>query len=318
MKLRWYNLMDEAGDGGAGAAGNNSLLNAGGKGGGANNNAGSGDGGAGASGGASGGGNNAGSAGGGNASDWRAGLPKEMQENASLKKYTSIEALAGAYLNAQKIIGAEKIPVPGKHTTEEEWKAIFQKLGVPEKPEDYTVKFKEGFSVDEKFSKEFQQHAHKLGILPKQAQALADWFSDINMGSEQSVQAELKKQFETGVANLKKDWGNAFDLNVARANKALAELGGEEIVNHFLKRGYGGDEKVIRFLAKVGETLFGEHKVVEGQGGSGVMTPKELDTEISRLQKEPAYFDKTHPNHKSIVEEVRELYAKRYPSVDKR
>ena len=54
---------------------------------------------------------------GGGAADWRSQLPKELQEDATLKKYTSVSALAGAYLNAQKLIGADKIAIPGKHAT---------------------------------------------------------------------------------------------------------------------------------------------------------------------------------------------------------
>lgn len=312
MKLNWMaRLMDKAGDGtGAGASAGNSMLGGG-------NGAGASGGGTNANGDAGGNGND-GANGGGSAADWRAGLPKEMQDNPVLKKYTSVEALAGAYVNAQKLIGADKIPVPSKHTTDEEWNQIYRKLGLPEKEEEYAVKFKEGTSIDDDFTKAFKANAHKFGVLPKQAQALADWFSDVNINAEKAVQGEMAKQYEAGVANLKKDWGNAFDLNIARANKALSELGGKETVEHFIKSGYGGDEKVMRFLAKVGETVFGEHKVVEGQGTSSAMNPQELDAEIRRVQAEPGYYDKSHPNHKAIVKEVADLYAKRYPqTVDK-
>lgn len=248
------------------------------------------------------------------ASDWRSSLPKELQEDATIKKFSDVSTLAKSYLNAQKLIGADKIPVPTKHTTDEEWNNIYKRLGLPEKPEDYAVKFKEGVSVDDKFSKDFKDTAYKLGVLPKQAQALADWFSDINLGSEQSVKAEMDKKFQAGVAELKKEWGNSYELQVARANKAANDLGGKELVDYFNSTGLGGDKNIVKFLAKVGESLFGEHKFVDAQGTPDGMSPEQLDKEINKAKMDPAYLDKMHPNHKAAVKEVQELFQKRYPS----
>jgi hypothetical protein len=123
----------------------------------------------------------------------------------------------------------------------------------------------------------------------------------------------MVKSFEKNVTDLKTEWGNAFDLNVSRANKVANEIGGTELVNYLNSRGMGGDKELMKFLAKVGQTMFAEHKFVEGEGTPSAMTPAELDKQISSLQANPAYFDKLHPSHKSIVAEVADLYGKRYP-----
>jgi len=248
------------------------------------------------------------------ATDWRSSLPKELQEDATIKKFTSVHALAGAYVNAQKLIGGDKIAVPGKHTTEDDWKEIHKKLGLPEKIEDYGIKFKEGVSVDEQFATSFKQQAHAAGVLPKQAQALAEWFSDRIMANQVNQSEKIKQQFEANVNTLKKDWGNAYELNVNRANKAIMDLGGKEMVEYVNKSGMGSDPAFLKFLAKVGETVFTEHKFVDGQGGAGTMGPKELEAEIKKIQANPAYFDKMHPQHKVLVEEAKGLYEKRYNS----
>lgn len=317
MKLRWNNiLMDAAGEGtgggGAGSGGGNgSLITNGGQ---QQDSAKAGGAGA-ASGGAGGndsgtGGNNSGAA----ATDWRSTLPKELQEDASLKKFTSVHALASSYLSAQKLIGADKIHVPGAHTTDEQWKDIYKKLGVPDKVEDYKVTFKEGAGVQDDFAKEFLGKAFGAGILPKQAQALADWFSEATVANQTKYEADAKANFDKMVGELKKDWGNSYDLNVARANKVVKELGGDELANHFAQSGLGADGKILRFLATVGEKMFAEHKFVEGQGAAGAMSPKELDAEIAKLKADPAYFDKNHPKHKVVVAEMADLFKKRYNS----
>ena len=47
--------------------------------------------------------------------------------------------LAKSWVNAQKLIGKEKIPLPGEKATKEDWDVVFSRLGRPEKPEGYTL-----------------------------------------------------------------------------------------------------------------------------------------------------------------------------------
>lgn len=241
--------------------------------------------------------------------NWRASLPKELQDDPSLSKFTSVDTLAKSYLNAQKLIGADKISVPNQYTTEDQWKEIYTKLGVPETIDKYEVKFKEGASIDADFTKQFIENSHKLGIHPKQAQGLADWFSAENMKAESDMTSQIESKFRESMKGLQTEWGNAYDLNIARANKVVQEIGGKELYEHYQKMGIGTDVPTLKFLAKLGETLFKEHKFVEGQGTSTAMTPKELDQQISKLMSDPAYFDAKHPQNKVIVAQVQELFA---------
>lgn len=247
--------------------------------------------------------------------DWRAALPKELQEDASLKKYKSVSDLASGYKNAQKIIGGPKIPVPTENTTEVEWMDIYRKLGVPEKVDEYSVKFKEGATIDPKFGDNFKATAHKLGVLPKQAQALAEWFSDINMNATVEATKLKDASFTKTVENLKSTWGDAFDMNVSRANKVVSSIGGPEMVEHFKSLGLGGDEKTMVFLAKLGETIYKEDKLVGGNSsGTQVLTPAETKASINKIMGDPnhPYHLKQHPSHKDAVAEVRQLHESLY------
>lgn len=248
---------------------------------------------------------------------WLSALPKDMQDNVSLKKFTSVEALAGSYLNASKMIGADKIAVPTKHTTPEEFRALLHKIGLPEKVEDYSggIKFKDSVKEDS-FKKAFVAHAYKNGVLPSAAQAMADFYADQAAVALDKVAASRNQQFDQDVAALKQEWGGAFGANVAKANKVLADVGGEAFANHFNDAGYGGDKEMVKFLAKVGGEMFKEHKFVDGNGTAGGLTPQELNAKIAAAQAHPAYFDKLHPQHKAIVDEVQSLYQKKFP-VDK-
>lgn len=306
-------LMDQAGgDGGAGGGGAGSLLSPAGAGSGAPS--GGGDGGSGTPPDANSGGSVP--AGGGSPTggtppaDWRSSLPAELQESASLKRYKSVSDLAGAYINAEKLISGDKMAVPNQNWTENEWKNFFTKAGVPEKVDDYQVKFKEGVTIDEDFAKQFRENAHKMGVLPKQAQGLADWFSEINLASEQKMLEQQKAEFDKQVGELRKEWGNAFDLNIARANKLIKESGAFE---HFQKMGYGSDPVLMKYLAKIAAEKYTDPKIFEaGSGGEGARTPAEIDAAIAALQTDVAYNTATHPGHKGAVERMHALHKEKF------
>ena len=228
-----------------------------------------------------------------------------------------MEALAGAYVNAQKLIGNDKIVLPGKHATEDDWKKVYNQLGLPETADKYDVKFKETFSAGEEFTKSFKDNAYKAGILPKQAQQLADWFSGLNEKAEADAVARGQKAFEDGKAELTKEWGQAYPREISRATKLIQEHGGEEMVKYFNDKGLGGDPKLIKLLAKVGGVLYSEDKIVGDAATVGAKAPAEIKKEIGRLQTDAAYLDKTHPNHKAAVQEMQELFKSLHPTVDK-
>ncbi len=254
---------------------------------------------------------------GGQASDWRSSLPQELQENASLQKYTSVSALASAYIAAQKLIGADKISLPNPKTaTEDDWKAFYSKLGVPESIDKYGVSFKDKVTFDEDFGNKYKEAALKAGMLPKQAQAMADWLSDRNLEVENQIVIEKKKAFETGVADLKKEWGEAFQKNVNLANQVVAEIGGDELAKKLVSSGYGADMNFMRLMAKIGDTLYKEHKITgaDEKGSGTAMSPKELQDEIARLKVDPAYTNKDHPNHKKAVRDMQDLFERSFPS----
>ena len=54
-------------------------------------------------------------------------IPEEYKEEKSLENINSMDDLVKSYLHAQKLVGANKIPVPNKHATEEDWNEVFKR-----------------------------------------------------------------------------------------------------------------------------------------------------------------------------------------------
>ena len=245
------------------------------------------------------------------AASWHSTLSDDLKGNKTFEKFKDVNALAAAYVNAEKHISGDKLVVPSKHATPEEWQAVYRKLGVPEKAEDYKVKFNEKATIDDQFSKDFQAKFHALGIHPNQAQAVADWVSEMNVGANEKFMQSRKAKQDAEIADLKKEWGNAFDSKLAKANKLLKEHGGEEVGEYIKSSGLGNDTKIIRLLAAAADALYGEHKVVEGSSGKvGALTPGDAKKQALSIvaNANHPYNQKDHPNHASAVKEVEELF----------
>lgn len=247
--------------------------------------------------------------------DWRMALPQELQEDVSLRKFSDISALAAGYINAQKLIGADKIAIPGKQASDEDWINVYKKLGLPEDIKDYGLQFKEGATLDENFVSAFKDIAHKAGILPKQAQALADWFSEANLQAETNYVEEIKVKQTEALNNLKQEWGKAYDAKLARAQNVLKTVGDKELIQYLDDSGLGNDTRLIKLLAGIGEKFMKEDTIIPGQSGTGgSLSPVEAKKRANDIMadfKHP-YHLKDHPNHKQAVQEVQNLFQMIY------
>lgn len=307
-------LLNKAGDASGGGSGSGTLLGGGSAGGVSTGSADSGSGNSGSS------GANA-NAGTGTApsvtipENWKMALPKELQESDTLKPITNIEALAKSYINAQKLIGADKIAVPSKHATEEDWKAVFHKLGLPQDMKEYSVNRPKDATFDDEFVGQFKEAAFKAGVLPKQAQSLVDWFNQAN----QKIAGTMATQKEEAVAKeieaLKTEWGQAFQHKIGHANQLLREFGGKELEAYLQQTGLANDTKLVRLLSKIGEKYYAEDAIVgAGKVQTGPKSPEEAKKEIAKVMGEPGhpYHDKAHPGHKNAVQEMAQFFEMAY------
>ena len=137
---------------------------------------------------------------------WHSQLPKEMRENADvigrISGYKTIADLANALIKSEDA-GKDALHLPTKDSTDEEVKAFFTKLGVPEKAEDYALS---DYDLDPeaiKKSKEiFMAAAHKSALSKKQAAnmwqsqvALYKAVSQLNAEAQQKVKDGFEPQY---------------------------------------------------------------------------------------------------------------------------
>ena len=235
-------------------------------------------------------------------------IPDNFKEEKALDNFNNMEDFVKSYLHAQKLVGADKIPVPNKHATEEDWNEVFKRLGAPSDPNDYKYDFKDQ-EMDQGQVQEFNKTAHRLGLLPKQAEGLIKFYNEMNVNNAAS-QEEAAAQSQMNVeAELKKEFGPQYNKRLDQAKRlAVNSLGEDFLENTYLKDGsrLGDNLTVIKAFSNLADKL-SEDPIIQGDGSS-YMTAKDIEKEITELTQEgSAYWDKSHVNHDKSVTEVLKL-----------
>ena len=235
-------------------------------------------------------------------------IPENFREEKALDNFNNMEDFVKSYLHAQKLVGADKIPVPNKHATEEDWNEVFKRLGAPSDPNDYKYDLKDQ-EMDSEAVQQFNKTAHRLGLLPKQAEGLIKFYNEMNVNNAAS-QEEAAAQAQMNVeAELKKEFGPQFNKRLDQAKRlAVNSLGQDFLENTYLKDGsrLGDNLNVIKAFSDLADKL-SEDPIIQGDGTS-YMTAKDIEKEITELTQEgSAYWDKNHINHQKAVDEVLKL-----------
>jgi hypothetical protein len=226
-------------------------------------------------------------------------IPEELREHPSISPIKDVENLARSYVNAQRLIGADKIAVP-VNPTDEDLDRIYDRLGRPESPSEYGIEV-DGNVITEELATDYADIAHKLRLTPDQAKGVLDYYkSSVEQSGEQSLElAEAAK--EQPVESLRGEWGRAFDQKVEAAAKVAQEFADPEMFNITLADGskLGDNAEFIKAFAKIADfrqSVTSEDTVAE-MSQSNVMTPATAQAEIDAIMNDRshAYWDRKNP-----------------------
>ena len=253
----------------------------------------------------------------GGTEDWRTSLPDNVKAHPALTKYKTKDDAVVALVEAQSLIGAEKIIMPSKDADEKEWnERVFNRLGRPESADKYVLptdmNIPKELPLDENMTKGFKETAHKIGLLPKQVEGLYRWYMEQNIAQYNNIikgQGDSMKASET---KLRTDYGAAYDQNIGLARKVVNKFASPEAVESLIG-GKGNDPELIRMFVEIGKVLSEDQ--LAGKPKGLIMTPEEAKVELDKIKndlKHPFYVE-NHPEHKAAVEKVLNLNRMAYP-----
>tara|TARA_R110000822_G_C15334035_1_gene494948 strand:+ start:4578 stop:5420 length:843 start_codon:yes stop_codon:yes gene_type:complete len=250
--------------------------------------------------------------------DWRSTLSEDIKNDPKFAKFKDLNSLASSYINLESHLGRDKITKP---VTESDWDDVYKFLGRPESPNEYEVSLPDELpdQIKSQFNEEnlasFKQEAHKLGLNTEQVKSLVAWQAG-NMGSQYEAMNEMQGQsLEQGERVLKDEWGRAYEQNIGFAKKAFSEYGGDALAAKMESSGLGNDPDVLKAFANIAKATMADKDLVgPATGAKQIMTPEEAKSEASSLMAHPAYMDRRHPEHTSLLRKVEDLFARAYPN----
>lgn len=263
--------------------------------------------------------------------DWRASLPEDLRSEKvfeAIKGKDWSEAgptLAKSYVAAQRMVGAEKLVLPGEKATPEELAAFYTKLGRPETPDKYSYQLPEGVKP-EQLNKAvldgWLKELHEAGVPAKQADRIVSKYLKDELTARNQQEQMRAKTTQEWELQLKQDLGAKYDENVNYAKWALKEFGDKEgnLIKMLDETKLGSHPAIVKFFAQVGARM-ADDKARGGGGGprfdGAVSTPAEAQAALNAFnnneEKQKALWDPRHARHDEIVKEREHLFKTAFP-----
>lgn len=249
--------------------------------------------------------------------DWRSALPEDIRADPSFKDIADVGSLGKSFINAQKLIGVDKIAKPSDKWTPEQWKDFYKQIGAPDKPEAYELpkdlKLAEGLELNNDQLNAWRKEFMESGLTKGQAdRILKRYFENANAEftgfANQRTQAQ--QQAETV---LKQEFGDQYDANLDIARGALKKFGSEDLVKKLVSTGLGNDPAMVKVLLALGKATMDDQAI----GGGNDMLIKgstAAQSEINRLKTDKEFQNALQsrevPGHKEAVARWLDLHQK--------
>ena len=241
-------------------------------------------------------------------------IPEELREHPSLSSIKDVENLARSYVNAQRLIGSDKVPLP-VNPTDEDLDNIYSRLGRPESPSGYEISV-DGNLITEEIATEYADMAHKLRLTPEQANGVLEYYRNSINQSDEQMQQVVQEQAEKTTAELQREWGRAFEQKVALAREVVDQFAGSEILQLRLDDGtlIGNHPAFIKAFAAIGDfkSTVTSEDTISDSAMNRQFTPAQAQAEVDAMlnDKSHAYWDRKNPvARERAVQRMQDLMA---------
>lgn len=238
---------------------------------------------------------------------WAAGLSvdQEILKAPMFSSIKSVDDVVKGYYNAQKMVGADKIVVPGKNASSDEWRNYYVKGGLPSTFDDYKVDLPSSFD-DQGFNAEFLKAAYENNVRPDQLQKLTEMFDKSNEKIVADYEEQQAQELQQTAQSLKQEWGQGFEKQIARANRVIKHFGGDDIHKQVLESDLANNGQFLRLMAKIGEKMTGEDSFNYETTSSFGMTKDEAKSKMNAIYGDmnSPYFNRDHAQHKEFLDKM--------------
>ena len=239
------------------------------------------------------------------------GLDADLSKWLGDKGYDSPQAAFAAHREIERWQG-RAIELPGADAAPAQWDRIYNRLGRPERPEEYAVDF--GGDVGEQEKAYVLSALHGLGLTQKQVEGLYQFQVERIARANKAAEVAKNRVIEEDFKKLDAEWGVDKDRNDEIAKRAVRALGLEAGELDMLGEAMKSHAAIWRVMRKVGQRL-GEDRSI-GRAESRLAASKaEALSKIESIRADGAhpYNNERHPGHQAAVAEMLDLHRVAFP-----
>ena len=252
---------------------------------------------------------------------WTAGFAEDAQGYVENKGWKGADQMLDSYRNLEKAMGApgdQVLHLPKNAEDAEAWGAVYSKLGRPEDASGYELNGPEVPEGGLDLTPDLANWAYEAGLSKTQAQSI---FEKYNGRVEQAVQEHENQRLEQASADeaaLRKDWGGAWEENVAAGSRFRQKFGINDATMNKLEDALGF-RGVLELAAEIGRGL-GEHQGMpsgedSGAGSQFGMTPAAAKAKIAELGLDDEFMGLYLAGNPEKKARMTRLHALAHPEV---
>lgn len=224
---------------------------------------------------------------------WLNGASEDVVGYVQNKGWKDPAAVIDGYRNLEKFVGVPQdklLRLPDWNKADKvELDQFYNKLGRPADPKGYELPLPEGDSGE--FAEWAKGIFHESGLTATQAKNIAAKWNEYQQQIAQKMGETGKQNFQMQEANLKREWGAAFDQEVGYAKKAAKNLGLQEGQIDALQASLGFDG-LMKMMNSIGKKLGEDQFVSGGASKDGPMTPAGAKARINALRADKDWVQK--------------------------
>lgn len=237
-----------------------------------------------------------------------------------LSTIPDVPTLAKNYVHAQRLVGTDRMPAWKSDFNDQQRQEFYSKAGRPEKPEAYTlpedVKFEDGVKLDDAKFNNLRKVFHDEGFTPRQAQAMLRTYVGSLNETTKEMRAREEAEATKAATELKQEYGDKFDENIALSRAVLAKVGSPELIEYLNTSRLGNNPHLIRAMVKVGNMIT-EDRARSGAPSIFTRNADVARAEIAKLSGDMEFQkmlnDRSHPGHKEALSRWEGLFQQAHP-----